>query len=509
MTALAANRPNTAQAIGDVRQYPIAAATIIYAGALVAIDASGNLVPASASATLRVVGRAEKYKDNSAGAAAALSVDVKTGIFSFGQSGTTITKAHINQMAYVVDDQTVSLSDNGGARPAAGRIDYVDTANGVFVAIGQPILSASASTGSSGVHQARYMATANIANLAAFTVLQDGVTGIAGERVFLPFQTSGAENGIYELGTVAAGAAPLTRVADFNATGAGEVEDGALVKVAEGTVGADRLFMLRSNNPIVVGTTALAFQEIPAGPSPTAVGQIPRATVVGSATVPGEVQYGQLDLANSAAVTGVLRSNNETPHTVRYVMTTNVANLSTFTVAQDGVTGVAGDHVLLANQTAGAECGVYVLGTVGGGTCALTRAPWLPAAAVVQSGYTVHVGEGTLNAASNWFISTAGAITIGTTAHLWFPEEITQKLSLVAGATTITNVPILSATKVRVSAIRSTANTCAATDGGYVLNGDPTAGVVGTASCAFMASVLAGTLNNADISTLHITIANR
>jgi hypothetical protein len=55
----------------------------------------------------------------------------------------------------------------------------------------------------------------------------------------------------------------------------------------------------------------------------------------------------------------------------------------------------------------------------------------------------------------------------------------------------------------------STANTCAATDGGYVLNGNPTPGVVGTASAEIMASVLAGTINNVDVSSLHITITNR
>lgn len=197
----------------------------------------------------------------------------------------------------------------------------------------------------------------------------------------------------------------------------------------------------------------------------------------------------------------------------RYVMTTDVPDLGAFTVAQDGVTGVAGDFVLLANQTTASQNGVYTIGTVAAGVAPLTRAAWMPAGTVLRSGYTVHVESGTLFASTDWFISTAGAITIGTTAHAWYPEAVTQSVALVAGTVTLSNVPILSATKTGFGIVRNTANTSTLTVGGYhpTVNGVGaiTPGVVGTGSVTFEACVGDGTINNADISTLSITIINR
>ena len=196
----------------------------------------------------------------------------------------------------------------------------------------------------------------------------------------------------------------------------------------------------------------------------------------------------------------------------RYVMTTNVSDLAAFSVAQDGVTGVEGDVVLLAGQTTGAENGLYKLGAVSGGTCALSRAASLKSGAVVKSGFTVDVSEGTLFASTKWFVSTSGFITVGTTSHAWYPECVTQSVALVAGATTVSNVPVLSATKSQVVLTRRIANTAtstvmyAATSGGA--NG-VTAGSVGTAAVIVQACVAAGTLNNADVSTLNISIVNR
>lgn len=202
------------------------------------------------------------------------------------------------------------------------------------------------------------------------------------------------------------------------------------------------------------------------------------------------------------------------PGQVRGVVVANVSDLTAFTVAgNDGLTYAAGELVLLANQTTGAQSGVYQVGTVGGGTAALTRVSWLAAGAIVRSGFTVRVSEGTLFANTNWFISTTGAITIGTTAHAWYPERVTQSVALVAGTTTVTNVPVLSATKTGWAITRRVANTSTLTTGGYCVStggaNGVTAGHVGTASVVIEATVAAGTINNADISTLQITVINR
>ncbi|GAF89819.1 unnamed protein product, partial [marine sediment metagenome] len=186
---------------------------------------------------------------------------------------------------------------------------------------------------------------------------------------------------------------------------------------------------------------------------------------IAAPVAPGET--GELN-AVGAAVTFARNDHvhSEHSHEVRFVMTTNVAALATFVVTQDGVVGVEGDLVLLAQQTVAAESGVYVLGAVVG-TAPLTRVAWLPDDAIVQGGYTVHVSEGTLFANTNWFIADAGAITINTVGHDWYPECVTQTVVLVAGTVTVATVPVLDLVRTGIVLTRQIANTSAATDGGY------------------------------------------
>lgn len=134
MPALTANR-DTPTRDGVTFSVPVAAAKKIYAGALVALDASGNATPGAAATTLIGLGRAESLVDNSAGSAGDVSVEVRKGVFRFGNSasGDLITRAEIGDNAYIVDDQTVAKTDGTGTRSVAGKIVDVD-AGGVWVA---------------------------------------------------------------------------------------------------------------------------------------------------------------------------------------------------------------------------------------------------------------------------------------------------------------------------------------------------------------------------------------
>lgn len=136
MTALAKDR-STPWRAGEDHDFPVAAATKIYAGALVVLDAAGNAEPAATATGKIAVGRAEEQVDNSAGAAADLTVKVRAGVFRFANSaaGDAITKAEIGDLCYAVDDQTVAKTDGTGTRSAAGHIVDVDTV-GVWVRVG-------------------------------------------------------------------------------------------------------------------------------------------------------------------------------------------------------------------------------------------------------------------------------------------------------------------------------------------------------------------------------------
>jgi hypothetical protein len=106
--------------------------TTIYEGSIVAIDtAHGYAVPASTSTTQICCGRAEEQVVN-AGASGAKTVNVRTGVFQFANSGTSIAQANVGAHCYLVDDQTVHLTDGSATRSRAGVITAVDS-SGVYV----------------------------------------------------------------------------------------------------------------------------------------------------------------------------------------------------------------------------------------------------------------------------------------------------------------------------------------------------------------------------------------
>ncbi len=133
MAALTADR-NTLARSGDVREPPVKASTLLYAGGMGAIDASGYAVPASTSTTLKVLGRTAQRADNSAGANGDIRARIETGIFRYANSTSTdaIALTDVGANCYAVDDQTVAKTSGSNTRSVAGTIFDVD-ALGVWV----------------------------------------------------------------------------------------------------------------------------------------------------------------------------------------------------------------------------------------------------------------------------------------------------------------------------------------------------------------------------------------
>lgn len=139
MTALAEDKP-VIVADGEWLDYPepslsIVADDIIYHGAMIAVNASGYVAPASADPTLKVIGWSRGRIDNTDGSAGDLRVPYcRKPIRLVNSAGAdAITNAHVGEYCYVVDDQTVALTSGGGDRPVAGRVMHVDSAAGVLV----------------------------------------------------------------------------------------------------------------------------------------------------------------------------------------------------------------------------------------------------------------------------------------------------------------------------------------------------------------------------------------
>lgn len=104
----------------------LAAAAVIFQGAIVFADASGNAVPGGATATTGAVtalGCAEDKADNSAGIAGAVTLKrIRRGAFEFKNLGVdAITAAHIGLTVYCADDQTARATSNTAACPALGK----------------------------------------------------------------------------------------------------------------------------------------------------------------------------------------------------------------------------------------------------------------------------------------------------------------------------------------------------------------------------------------------------
>lgn len=135
MTATTTERTTTTERATDfamAQEFPMAAGASILQGSMCALS-GGYLVPVTEATGLDGGFRAEESVDNTGGAAGDKSCKVRSGIFKWENSGTDpVTIADVGALVYGEDNQTVSKTDNTGARSAVGRLYEVDT-DGVFV----------------------------------------------------------------------------------------------------------------------------------------------------------------------------------------------------------------------------------------------------------------------------------------------------------------------------------------------------------------------------------------
>ena len=142
------NTPEMADG-GRMRVLPVEANTNIYLGGIVALNAAGNAVPASATTTVanaqRVVGRAEYVKNgtpgqnaiNNPGAAGAISITARKGVFLYASDG-SVGAAQLGLNCFALDDNTVTALDRtSGASvqqyAAAGQVVAIDPSGQVWV----------------------------------------------------------------------------------------------------------------------------------------------------------------------------------------------------------------------------------------------------------------------------------------------------------------------------------------------------------------------------------------
>lgn len=134
------------------------------------------------------------------------------------------------------------------------------------------------------------------------------------------------------------------------------------------------------------------------------------ADFIGVSSIPGlsgstvQAVLASLKTYADAIVTGL-----DPKASVRVTTTAHITLSGTQVI--DSVTLVTGDRVLVKDQTATKDNGIYVVASG-----SWTRATDADTSAKVTPGMYVFVEEGTANANSGWILTTKGTITLGTTA---------------------------------------------------------------------------------------------
>jgi hypothetical protein len=222
----------------------------------------------------------------------------------------------------------------------------------------------------------------NAGTQAAITV--DSIVLVAGNRILVKDQTTGADNGIYTVTVVGTASTNwvLTRAEDADTST--EVSPGMFAFVEEGTVNGNNGFVLTTDAPVTLDTTALVFVQF------SGAGQI-------------------------VAGAGLTKSGN----TIDVVGTAN-----RITVAADSV-DIASTYV---GQTS-----ITTLGTIGTGT-------WQGSVVGATYGGTgVNNGANTLTLAGSVIHSGAFTQTFTATAATSVTLPTTGTLATLAGSETFTN----------------------------------------------------------------------
>lgn len=237
---------------------------------------------------------------------------------------------------------------------------------------------------------------------------------------YVDFDTVGAANGVATLDASSKLTASQMPVA--TTTVVGGVKDGTGVTIAgDGTLSVDygsssgtavqgndtRVTADQAAGTASIRTLGTGAQQAAAGNHTHAYLPLSGGTLTGALTLAAD-PVSALQPATKQYVDNVA-AGLDPKGSVRVATTANITLSGVQTI--DGVSVVAGNRVLVKNQTNAYENGIYIVAAG-----AWTLAPDANISSEITSGMYTYVEEGTTNGATGWVLTTTGAINLGTTA---------------------------------------------------------------------------------------------
>ncbi|TQN84364.1 UNVERIFIED_ORG: hypothetical protein FHU00_3945 [Citrobacter freundii] len=115
---------NTPYRDGELYPVPVAAATEIFGGHMISVNAAGYAVPSSATAAQITLGVSDGWVDNSTGSDGDVTVLARRGkaFLMANSTAEPVTQTQVGKDCYVEDSVTVAKTDNGSTRPVAGKV---------------------------------------------------------------------------------------------------------------------------------------------------------------------------------------------------------------------------------------------------------------------------------------------------------------------------------------------------------------------------------------------------
>lgn len=191
------------------------------------------------------------------------------------------------------------------------------------------------------------------------------------------------------------------------------------------------------------------------------------------------------DHAATKSYVDAARSGLDVKQSVRAATTgplTIATDLEAGDVLDTNVTLVAGDRVLVKDQSTASENGIYVVQASG----AAVRAADFDSNAEVTPGAFTFVEEGTLNADSGWVLTTNGTINVGVTGLSWALFSVAGTILAGDGLTKTGNVLNVVGTTNRISVSADAV--------------DISTNYVGQASITTLGTITTGVWNGTDVA---------